>query len=79
MSSAQARQKGAAPSAFAFDRPSLGEGDAKAKAEGAYPICRDGVQTKKNATPVGRVRVSNPVPSTTQESRHASVYQTARE
>src|SRR6266446_10665930 len=38
--SAQARQKGAAPSAFAFDRPSLGEGDAKAKAEGAPRIFR---------------------------------------
>ena len=46
MSSAQARQKGAAPSTFAFDRPSLGEGDAKAKAEGASRICRGKVTNK---------------------------------
>lgn len=44
MSSARARQKGVAPPAFAFDRPSLSEGDAKAKAEGASQFFRRGRQ-----------------------------------
>ena len=36
--SAQVRQKGVAPSVFAFDRRCRCEGDAKAKAEGAERI-----------------------------------------
>ena len=43
-SSAQARQKGAAPTTFAFASPRICEGDAKAKAEGANRIYRERVE-----------------------------------
>ena len=44
--------EGTAPTAFAFDRPTRGEGDAKAKAEGADRNCREEEEAHPAVQPV---------------------------